>query len=167
MVSLIQYLKSRRITNYKNVSNLKEIHYSIKEKKYFALGFRNNSGGFEVRSKYAKICLGKKDVSHIKNDSKCLRIFEGFFDYLSFIQKQKIGADSDYLILNSVAFLNKNLSILKTYELIETYLDNDAAGDKYTKLILDNYHIVINYQTIYKDFKDYNEWFSVQELAIR
>ena len=69
-IALIQYLKSRGITNYKNVSNLKEIHYSIKQKKYFALGFRNNSGGFEVRSKYAKICLGSKDISHIKNDSK-------------------------------------------------------------------------------------------------
>jgi Toprim-like/CHC2 zinc finger len=163
---LIEYLKSRKITNYKNVSILKEIHYSIKEKKYFALGFRNNSGGFEIRSKYAKICLGKKDISHIKNDSKCVRVFEGFIDFLSFIQKRKIGADTDYLILNSVALLNKNLSILNEYELIELYLDNDDAGDKYTKLILDNFHIVINYQSIYKGFKDYNDWFSVCELEV-
>lgn len=45
-IALIQYLKSRGITNYEKVSNLKEIHYSIKDKKYFALGFRNDSGGF-------------------------------------------------------------------------------------------------------------------------
>ncbi len=66
-IALIQYLKSRGITNYEKVSNLKEIHYSIKDKKYFALGFRNDSGGFEIRSKYAKICLGTKYVSYIKN----------------------------------------------------------------------------------------------------
>ncbi len=163
-IALIQYLKSRGIKNYEKISNLKEIHYSIKDKKYFALGFKNDSGGFEVRSKYAKICLGKKDISHIKNDSKCLRIFEGFFDYLAFIQKQKIGADTDYLILNSVALLNKNLSILNDYDLIELYLDNDDAGDKWTKFILDKFHIVINYQIIYEGFKDYNEWFMNENL---
>ena len=91
-------------------------------------------------------------------------IFEGFFDYLSFIQKQKIGADSDYLILNSVALLNKNLSILNDYDLIELYLDNDLAGEKWTKFILDKFHIVINYQIIYNGFKDYNEWFMNENL---
>jgi Toprim-like len=165
-LALIEYLKSRGITKYKNVNSLKEIHYSIKEKKYFALGFRNNSGGFEVRSKYAKICLGKKDISQLKNDSKCLRIFEGFFDYLSFIQKQKIGADTDYLILNSVALLNKNLSLLNEYIAIELYLDLDDAGNKYTKLILQNFTNAIDRRLIYKDFKDYNEWFLNSKLKI-
>ena len=157
-VALIQYLKSRGITNYK-LNYLNEVHYKIKDKYFFALGFKNEKGGFELRSKYCKICIGSKDISHIKNNCKTLRIFEGFMDYLSFAQQQKTNNDSDYLILNSVALLNKNLSILKEYDVIQLYLDNDSAGDKYTKLILENFHIAINYQTVYKDFKDYNEWF--------
>ena len=31
----------------------------------------------------------------------------------------------------------------KDYELIELYLDNDDAGDKWTRFILDNFHIVV------------------------
>lgn len=163
--ALIQYLKSRGIENYKNVSNLKEVHYSIKEKKYFALGFRNDSGGFEIRSKYAKICLGKKDVANIKNDSKCVRIFEGFFDYLSFVQQQKTNENSDFLILNSVALLNKNLSILKNYEVMELYLDNDDAGDKYTKIINNQFENSQDCRQIYAGFKDFNEFSCNQNIV--
>ncbi|EPE9900235.1 putative excision protein of mobilizable transposon TraP [Flavobacterium psychrophilum] len=165
--ALIQYLKSRGITNYEKISNLKEIHYSIKDKKYFALGFRNDSGGFEVRSKYAKICLGKKDISHVKNKQETLKIFEGFFDALSFFQKQKNYESSDYLILNSAALLNKNLSILKDYKAIELYLDNDSAGDKYTNVVIENFENAVDCRAIFKGFKDYNEWFSVCELEVR
>jgi hypothetical protein len=157
--ALIQYLKSRGITKYGNVENLKEIHYYIKDKKYFALGFRNDSGGFEVRSKYAKICLGKKDISHIKNQGKTLRIFEGFFDYLSFLLEQKINENSDFLILNSAALLQKNISILNEYQTIELYLDNDDTGDKYTNIVLENFPKAIDCRIIFKDYNDYNEWF--------
>ncbi|MCB6089575.1 toprim domain-containing protein [Flavobacterium psychrophilum] len=165
--ALIQYLKSRGITNYEKISNLKEIHYSIKDKKYFALGFRNDSGGFEVRSKYAKICLGKKDISHVKNKQETLKIFEGFFDALSFFQKQKNYESSDYLILNSVALLQKNISILENYDTIELYLDNDEAGDKHTNIVLENFENAVDCRAIFKGFKDYNEWFSVCELEVR
>jgi DNA primase len=166
-LALVQYLKSRGITNYEKARNLKEIHYSIKDKKYFALGFRNNSGGFEVRSKYVKICLGTKDISHVKNKEETLRVFEGFFDYISFIQNESQNEKSDYLILNSVALLNKNLSILKDYKAIELYLDNDDAGDKYTNIALENFQNSTDCRSIFRGFKDYNEWFSVCELEVR
>lgn len=156
-LALIQYLKSRGITNYKS-SYLKEVHYKNKEKHFFALGFKNEKGGFELRSKYCKICIGSKDISHIKNNSKTLRIFEGFFDYLSFVQQQKTDEDSDFLILNSVALLNKNISILKDYISIEIYFDHDPAGDHYTNLVLQNFTNAVDSRIIYQDFKDYNEW---------
>ncbi|AIN72038.1 DNA primase [Flavobacterium psychrophilum FPG101] len=166
-LALIEYLKSRGIKNYQNENNLKEIHYKINDKYFFALGFENDSGGFEIRSKYAKICLGKKDISHIKNDSKTLRIFEGFFDYLSFQEQRKINENSDFLILNSVALLQKNISILENYDTIELYLDNDEAGDKHTNIVLENFENAVDCRAIFKGFKDYNEWFSVCELEVR
>lgn len=158
-LALIQYLKSRGITNYIKAKNLKEIHYMLKGKNYFALGFSNNSGGFEVRSKYAKICLGKKDISIIHNESKTLRIYEGFFDYLSFIQIREnlIVEESDYLILNSVALLVKNISVLSDYDFIELYLDNDTIGDKYTSLIMGKFKNVKDCRVLFHGFKDLNE----------
>ncbi|WP_244284437.1 CHC2 zinc finger domain-containing protein, partial [Flavobacterium oncorhynchi] len=58
-LALIQYLRSRKILKVQNENNLKEVHYTINNKKYFAIGFENKSSGFEIRSKYAKICIGK------------------------------------------------------------------------------------------------------------
>ena len=158
-IALVQYLESRQIKNYKEVKQLKEIHYTINDKDYFGIGFQNNREGWEIRSKYAKICLGKKDISLIHNGSKTLRIYEGFFDYLSFIQIRgnlKIE-ESDYLILNSVALLVKNISVLSDYDFIELYLDNDTTGDKYTSLVIGKFKNVKDCRVLFHGFKDLNE----------
>ena len=85
--ALLEYLKSRKVES--QIEFLKEIHYQMKDKKYFGIGFKNDSDGFEIRNAYSKICLGKKDISTIKSNSKSLRIFEGFFDFLSFKNIEK------------------------------------------------------------------------------
>ncbi len=105
--ALLEYLKSRKVEN--QTTYLKEIHYQINDKSYFGIGFKNDSGGFEIRNKYSKICLEKKDVSMIKNGSENLKIFEGFFDFLSFknIEKSLSDEKSDYIILNSVSMISK------------------------------------------------------------
>ena len=159
-VALIQYLKSRQIHNSKNIEQLKEIHYTINEKNYFALGFQNKSQGWEIRSKFAKLCLGKKNISLIHNESKTLRIYEGFFDYLSFIQVREnlIMEESDYLILNSAALLMTNISVLSNYDFIELYLDNDTTGDKYSSLVMERYENTKDCRALFYGFKDLNEW---------
>ncbi|OCB78843.1 toprim domain-containing protein [Flavobacterium crassostreae] len=157
--ALIEYLNQRGITKFRSVKQLKEIHYTIQEKKYFALSFENNSGGFEVRNKYAKLCLNKKDSTTILNNGTTIRVFEGFFDFLSFNVFENLVIDkADYLILNSVALLNKNTAILSNYTAIELYLDNDEAGDKYTSLILNQFSTAQDCRTIYNGFKDLNEY---------
>ena len=167
-LALIQYLKSRGIAKFQTESNLKEVHYTIKDKKYFAIGFENRSGGFEIRSKYAKICLGKKDITIISNQSQILRIFEGFFDYLSFsqIRDNKKLEQSDYLILNSVALITKNLSVLQDYKVIELYLDNDTQGHKYTNVILGKFENATDFIGFFYPFKDLNEWLLVCNLKV-
>lgn len=167
-LALIQYLKSRGITKFQTESILKEVHYTIKDRKYFAIGFENRSGGFEIRSKYAKICLGKKDITIISNQSQILRIFEGFFDYLSYsqIRDNKKLEQSDYLILNSVALITKNLSVLENYETIQLFLDNDTAGNKYTEIIREAFQNSIDFRGFFLSFKDLNEWFMVCELEV-
>lgn len=156
--ALIQYLKERRIEN--NIHLLKEIHYKISNKKYFGIGFKNDANGYEVRNKYSKICIGRKDITTIKNNSDCLRIFEGFMDYLSFKQMEKFlkKESSDYVILNSVTMIFKLEKIIKSYEKIELYFDNDEAGNKATNEVKQLNPYVEDNRILYQNYKDLNDF---------
>ena len=156
--ALIQYLKERRIEN--NIHLLKEIHYKISDKKYFGIGFKNDTDGYEIRNKYSKICIGRKDITTIKNKSNNLRIFEGFMDYLSFKQMEKAlkKALSDYVILNSVTMIFKLEKIIKSYEKIELYFDNDEAGNKATNEVKQLNPYVEDNRILYQNYKDLNDF---------
>ena len=156
--ALIQYLKERRIEN--NIHLLKEIHYKISDKKYFGIGFKNDTNGYEIRNKYSKICIGRKDITTIKNNSSCLRIFEGFMDYLSFKQMEKTlkKALSDYVILNSVTMIFKIEKIIDSYEKIELYFDNDEAGNRATNEIKQLNPYVEDNRILYQNYKDLNDF---------
>ncbi len=158
--ALKDYLEKRKIHLIDNEPNLVEIHYQLKEKKYFAIGFKNKSQGFEIRSKYAKICIGKKDITLIENHSDTICVFEGFMDYLSYRNSiyQLERKNYDYLILNSVALINKCETILNNYNAIELYLDNDKPGEKYTSEILSVYKNAIDKRYLYLKYKDLNDW---------
>ena len=159
--ALVQYLKSRKVYEQKEL--VKEIEYELNGKKYFGVGFFNNSGGVEIRNKYSKICLGKKDVTLLKNELNSFNeilIFEGFFDYLTFKNLEKNeNSNSDYIILNSTSMLFKVEETLKKYDKISLFLDNDKNGNAIKKAILKKYENVEDCSLIYQKFKDLNEWF--------
>ena len=160
--ALIQYLKSRKLYEQKEL--VKEIEYEVNGKKYFGIGFFNNSGGVEIRNKYSKICLGKKDVTLVENQSSEICIFEGFFDYLTYKNlEKKENSNSDYLILNSTAMFFKVEETLKKYNKISLFLDNDANGKFVKSKIYNQYKNVEDCSLIYQEFKDLNEWFCSKE----
>jgi len=156
--ALLEYLKNRKVES--QTEFLKEIHYQMNDKNYFGIGFKNDSGGYEIRNAYSKICLGKKDITSIKNDSKDVRIFEGFFDFLSFkkvenyLEKQR----SDYIILNSVFMINKIKNDLGNYQNIELYFDNDDAGTRAVEIIKTDLKNAEDCRILYSSFKDLNDW---------
>lgn len=156
--SLIDYLKSRKLDSLK--SELKEIHYELNGKNYFGLGFKNDSDGYEIRNPYIKLCLGKKDLTSINNQSKTLRIFEGFADYLSFkiLEKSLEKEPSDYIILNSVSMISKVRKQLENYQKIELYLDNDRTGDSVTETLKNENPNVSDERILFKSHKDLNEF---------
>lgn len=156
--ALLEYLNERKVDS--QIEFLKEIHYRMNNKNYFGIGFKNDSGGYEIRNKYSKICLGKKDVSTIKNGAKSLRLFEGFFDFLSFksvddfLEKEL----ADYLILNSVLMISKIKKSLEAYDNIELYFDNDEAGNRAVEIIRSENKNAEDCRILYSDFKDLNDW---------
>lgn len=156
--ALLEYLNERKVQN--QTEFLKEIHYQMNDKNYFGIGFKNDSGGYEIRNKYSKICLGKKDITRIANVSDSLRVFEGFFDFLSFknVESYLEKRPSDYIILNSVAMISNIKNTLENYKNIELYFDNDQAGNRAVEMIKKKSQNAEDCRVLYSDFKDLNDW---------
>jgi len=160
--ALIDYLKSRKISI--DIANkyLQEVYYEQKDKNYFALGFENDSKGFEVRNAYFKGCLGSKDITTIKGiGNKELSIFEGFMDFLSALIYFKIDSfKSDVIVLNSVAQKSKIEELLYSdlYNKIYLFLDNDKKGKEVKNEFYNINNNCIDCSNFYKGYKDFNEF---------
>ena len=146
---------------------VKEIHFRIGEKKLYAIGFENLSGGWELRNSFYKGSLQKKDISilNFNNESqnqnkigKRIAVFEGFMDALSFVE-MKPFFNGDLLVMNSISLLNKTKDHLKNYSEIHLFLDNDKAGENCKTSILKSFPEAKNHSEIYALHKDLNEYF--------
>ena len=156
--ALIEYLNERRINIDLARIHCQEIHYSVNDKPYYAVGFPNDKGGYELRSKYFKGCTSKDITSVKRNKNHCV-LFEGFMDYLSFltIQKQQ-NAPVDVIVLNSLSNLGKFKSTLTAYKGIFTFFDNDLAGRKAVQEIQSTCNNVNDLSYSYSGSKDLNEY---------
>lgn len=126
------YLSERAIPVELARMYLQEIVYRIDEDAYRALAFPNDAGGFEVRSPSFKGTVGKKSIRFLsKPESRTVAVFEGVFDFLSVLAyHQKERANSNVLVLNSVALLEEGMTRLALADVnrVYAYLDHDAAG---------------------------------------
>lgn len=157
-VALVEYLQSRRIQLKTALRLCKEIHYSFKGKNYFAIGLKNDSGGWELRNKYYKNSSSPKDITHIKNENNRLSITEGMFDMLSLIEENiELERSCDLLILNSTAFIEKAKKICNEYDVVDLYLDNDVTGKRMTKILMEHSKKCIDNSNQYEGYKDVNE----------
>lgn len=156
--ALVNYLESRGISYVLARTYCFELYYRSNGKIYFAIAFQNNSGGFELRNKYFKGCIGSKDYTLINNSTSQVKIFEGYIDFLSYIEMypREISC-SDYVICNSTAIVDKTIPIIKQYSNIELYLDNDQSGEKAKNQIMNNCIQAKAKNNLYTGFKDLNE----------
>jgi DNA primase len=158
---LIQYLKSRKIDLALSYLYLIEIIYECKEKRYRGIGFKNNSGGYEIRSAMGmKLTTRPKDFTYFPvKGSRVISVFEGFFDFLSALMYHNTTASKhSVLVLNSTSNVTKSLPIISQYETINAYLDQDETGKKALAKLKDNGLNVIDGSTLYNGFKDFNEF---------
>lgn len=160
--ALIQYIEKRAINTEVAIKYLCEVYHPTKDKKYFSLGFKNDSGNYELRNKYFKGCIGSKDITTIKGiGNKELSIFEGFLDFLSALTHFKISEfKSDVIILNSVVNKSKINDLLYSneYSKIYLFLDNDKAGTTTKKGFYQVNSNCIDCSNIYKAHKDFNDF---------
>ena len=173
--ALLSYLRQRGINTELAKRECREVRYLTGGKPYFAVGFPNRSGGYEIRNKFFKGCIAPKDITHIRQtepgETCCL--FEGFMDYLSFLTlRQERHPDrpalngQDYIVLNSVSNLSKALRPLGDYERIHCFLDNDRAGLEALREIQREYGSrVRDASHVYSGYKDLNDYLNGKKLS--
>lgn len=167
--ALLRYLQGRGIDLTLAKRECRELHFTHDGKPYFAIGFPNVAGGYEVRNSFFKGCITPKDITHIRQQGepreKCL-VFEGFMDYLSFLTLRTKNCPTmpnlngqDYVILNSTANVQKAIDTLGQYERIHCLLDNDGAGFRATQAIASEYsYRVRDFSYNYRGYSDLNDY---------
>lgn len=161
--ALLAYLRERGIPSDIATENCVEIHYRLHDKQYFAIGFSNENGGYEIRNKFFKGSIPPKAVSLIRNGSATVNVYEGFMDYLSGLTLG-YGRTEDNLVLNSVANREKAYRHLDGYDQIKCWLDNDDAGKKCHEALHKRYgEKVKDFSVVFRPCKDVNEY--LQQLT--
>ena len=160
---LLLYLTERGLQRSDVSPVLSEIYYKVSGKCFFALGFPNDAGGWELRNPYFKGCFAPKAITTIKGtDSHKLQLFEGFMDFLSW-RKLHPEEQADSIMLNSLTLLPKLIPTLHPYPIIESLLDNDEAGDRATKQLFGAGLPVKDMRACYAPYKDINEYLILAE----
>lgn len=125
---------------------------------FYALGWRNEKGNWEISSPNGfKASIGNKDISIIRGAADHLVLFEGYFDFLSWLKLRENETSSTVIVLNSVSLVKRAVEAMREFNKIDLYLDNDEAGKHCTTLIKESYPFANDRSDIYNGFKDYNE----------
>ena len=166
--ALFSYLRERGINTELAKRECREVHYLTDGKPYFAVGFPNRSGGYEIRNKFFKGCIAPKDITHIRQEQtkETCYLFEGFMDYLSFLTLRLERCPNcpdldgqDYIVLNSTSNLSKAIRPLGGYGHIHCFLDNDKAGMEAVQKLREEYGLrVRDASHIYGDYNDLNDF---------
>ena len=158
---LTDYLAERGIPYAVASHHCFRLNYGVRGKRYFAIGFPNMAGGYEVRSRHFKGCIPPKDVSLVKLENTAAdvcSVFEGFMDFLSAATLGIVG-NGDSLVLNSVSNVEKAMKHLDAYGRINCFLDRDEAGRR-TLDVLGKRHSgrICDRSALYDGCKDLNEY---------
>lgn len=168
--ALLDYAASRGIPSNILRQFCRQVHYRNLNsgKEYYAIGFSNNNNGFVLRSAYFKgtskggiTTLDPEDRIVQRPVSEITLVFEGFFNFLSYLAiRKKIIPGDDVLVMNSVGNIKASLSWVSAHKEAECYLDNDAPGRKTLDSITDRCLGVeiCNHSIEYDGFNDMNEY---------
>lgn len=141
--NLFRYFESRGISRETLCKYTKQIHFITSEgKKIYGIGWKNVSGGYEVKNEGIKSRkIGVSDITIINENGKKIIVFEGMCDLLSMIEilksKKRNPDDFCLICLNSTSNTDKFIAGKKEKnEEIFLCLDGDIAGDEATEKII-------------------------------
>jgi DNA primase len=158
---LIDYIVGRGINIDLARMYCKEVHFINQNKKYFAVGFQNQSGGYELRNGLGY--KGKTDngITLFERGTNKVNLFEGFFDFLSALQfYNKAFLHNTTIILNTNNNIKYFINYLTDKNLtINAFLDNDKSGKSaVNQLIKHGFTLINQSEKIHPNSKDFNDF---------
>jgi hypothetical protein len=157
-IGLVSYLHEREIDYYIAKAWCKEVLFTVNNKPHLAIGFANQSGGYELRNASLKLSSSPKDLTFIDNGYDSVYVFEGFMDMLSLLMIKQENMPANFLVLNSMSFVNKSLEYLRQQQSVFVYPDHDISGQEVMKIIKKAFPRAVDGGSFYEDFKDLNEY---------
>lgn len=172
---LFHYLDQRGIGHALAKQYLEEVTFALNGRSYTALGLRNNRGGFELRNKHFKGSSAPKDVTLFDHKADTVCVFEGCFSFLSYLSlleqpgaatgAPQLEKEVNFLVLNSLSFLEKSRELMEHFSSVHLYLDRDTAGLNATQHALHWSQKYTDKSTLYKGYKDINDFLVYQLKA--
>lgn len=171
-INLLAYAYKRGITAPTAQKYLKECWVNDK---YYYLAFQNDKGGYVLRNSFErnntnmkKVPIrnyGKGGITTISHNSDRVVFFEGFFDFLSWVEymaaKGKHIEQYNIIVLNSCSNISSILNKLDYYKAIYTFLDNDPKGRETTEKITSKYPdklMDLTPQLLKREGEDFNDF---------
>lgn len=167
-VSSVTEIQDRRLYGYAYSRGIRreilsqwctQVNYVNAGHAYDSLGFKNISGGYELRSHGFKAAAAPKDISLVGDLAGCpYLVFEGFFDFLSAVALEWYKPNiMNALVLNSTSLVDRSLSYLQNASEIYLFLDNDDAGMKASAKIQSVYPRAIDKSFLFYPQNDLND----------
>jgi hypothetical protein len=137
-----------------------EVDYKINSNSYYGIGFKNDSGGYEIRNKRYKQSSSPKDMTTMCYGSGAVQVFEGFMDFLSYqaLHPYREPGTTDFVVLNGAGLFDRALPFLEQHESVGLWLDRDVTGRAYTQYALSLGARYRDESGFYSLHKDLNEW---------
>ena len=172
---LVKYAASRAVSKEILEKYCEEVIYHVEtapDRQFFAIGFKNNSDGYVLRSSISKKCscsdITTLDPSGRMTDRTTgdkVLVFEGFMDFLSWMTDVKqLTPEYDCCILNSVTNIGKALPWIMQHTNIAAFMDNDHAGKDTLQKIMESAQetadhdiCVYDMSRLYEGYNDLNE----------
>jgi hypothetical protein len=158
--SLQKYLHERMIPLSVAKLHCCELSYEVNNRPFYAIGFKNDSGGFEIRSPIGKYSSSPKDITTVNQGATEVDVFEGFMDFLSFktLHQQEAGNRRNFVVLNGAGLFEKARSFMEKHDRVRLWLDRDGTGVAYTKYALALDKKYRDESALYYKYKDLNDW---------
>jgi len=104
------------------LGQMREVYYYVLDEKrlrkdFFAAGWPNENGGYEVRGRNFSGCLGAKGMTFLYNGNQELLIFGEYTDYLEWKYANRQSSTS-VLVLNHPEFLSAALKRSEKFKMV-------------------------------------------------